>query len=90
VKGDVEKFLTDSTLWPKIKVEYTPDADYPFRAYVLEEHVMFAMDYHISRINYPNFKDSVKNKRRLHAYTSVWHVLLNQLQTTWSAMKQWP
>jgi len=59
----------------KAKIIYTPLADYPYRVVLgrkVFEKMVVTM---LTRINYPNFKDRIKEKQganRAGIYTRVW------------------
>lgn len=68
-KGDVDQFLGK-----KVEVE-TPDADYRFRAVAERDLVSHCMLVAALGIDYPNFKNSVREKWRHDAYLDVWGVM---------------
>lgn len=68
-KGDVDRFLGD-----RCEVE-TPDADYRFRAVATRGDVTDRLAISISEVDYPNFKNSVREKWRHDAYLEVWGVM---------------
>lgn len=57
------------------KVEKRPERDYLFRAYIPRPTVANVIANSISAIQYPNFKDSVKNKLLHDAYARIWSVM---------------
>ena len=59
--GDIER------VFPDVKVSETPTADYRYRAEISAEEVR--------AIDYPNFKATVRDAGRLHAYHDVWDVM---------------
>jgi hypothetical protein len=63
------------------EVKRTPSADYLFRTTVRRDMVAQAVAEHIAGIDYPNFKNSVRDDLRHSAYSGVWSVLL-RLQGT--------
>jgi hypothetical protein len=64
--GDIQR------VFPRARVSVTPQADYRFRAFVARTDVAAAIAAHISGIDYTNFKDSVPDSDRHHAYSAVW------------------
>lgn len=64
--GDIEK------IFPDAKVTRYTKSDYLFRAVVLKADVITAMSRELDDIDYPNFKDAVKDKKLHDAYLSVW------------------
>lgn len=64
--GDIEK------LFPKAKVERDDLADYLFRARVGRDQIALAIAREIGRINYANFKNSVKDDKLHDAYSLCW------------------
>lgn len=60
-------------LFPNMRQHHTPDADYPYRAYVARSVVADALrDYTLKRLDYTNFKDSVEDPVRHYAYVLCW------------------
>lgn len=68
-KGDVDRFLG------KACETETPGADYRFRAVAPRDEVSSALLISALGIDYPNFKDSVREKWRHDAYLEVWGVM---------------
>jgi len=68
-KGDIEKLF-------KAKVTHTPKADYPYRATVNTKNVVEALAREVRRIDYSNFKASVKDDDLHRAYEEVWLSML--------------
>ena len=68
-KGDIER------LFPRSKVTVSEESDYRFRAVVNIANVQSAIALELTRITYPNFKDSVKDKTLHDAYLNVWAVM---------------
>jgi len=54
------------------KVQHTPDADYAYRAVIARDTVAFVISSEVNRIDYTNFKNSVTDEWRAHAYLNVW------------------
>lgn len=67
--GDIER------VFPDAEVMETPTADYRFRAEVPTETVAEALAAEVRAITYPNFKMTVSDPGRLHAYHDVWAVM---------------
>lgn len=76
-KGDIEK------IFPGAKVKRSTTTDYLFRAAVKRTEVAHALEGEVRSITYPNFKDSVKDKRLHDAYLRVWTSLLVDLGGKW-------
>ena len=74
-KGDIER------IFPDAKVTRTPDADYLFRAVVKRTEIASALAGEVRRVNYDNFKDSVRNRKLHDAYLRVW--------TAMSSLQPW-
>lgn len=71
VRGDIER------LFPGVTVKRTPDADYMFRAVVTRAAMAAVMANEIGKIDYPNFKDSVKENDRHNAYLKCWTAMMS-------------
>jgi len=69
MKGDIE------SLFPEAKVEVNKGTDYKFRAKVPREVVATAMHDQAMSLAYPNFKSTVKNRKRHDAYMDVWSAM---------------
>ena len=67
--GDIQCVFPDS------QVKETPGNDYRFRARVNRDQVARAISDSVQGITYPNFKGSVKERRRHDAYMDVWSVM---------------
>lgn len=72
LKGDIE------AVFPKAKVQETPDRDYRFRALLPREVVAEVMLDAVNEIDYQNFKGSVPEKARHDAYAGVWGVMYRE------------
>lgn len=70
-KGDIQK------VFPKVQVHITPRNDYRYRALVERDEVAVALARRVYQINYTNFKNSVKAKRRAKLYMQVWWTLFD-------------
>jgi hypothetical protein len=73
-KGDVERFLNPLPNGMHVIEEVTPSADYRFRAVVQRGDVAHAMLRGVSKITYPNFKDSIKAAFRKSIAMRVWSI----------------
>jgi hypothetical protein len=71
VKGDIER------VFPNAEVQEGGGTDYPFRARITYEVVALAIADEIRAIDYGNFKDSVQEDDRHHAYFGVWRALFS-------------
>jgi len=67
--GDIER------VFPDAEVSETTTADYRYRAEVPTETVADALAAEVRAIRYPNFKMTVSDAGRLHAYHDVWEVM---------------
>jgi len=65
------------TIFPVAKITHTPQADYQYRCVVERAVMKDAMAREIDRIDYPNFKDSVKDNERHDAYTEIWSTMFS-------------
>lgn len=73
--GDIE------SVFPAAKVERRPERDYLFRALLPRQEVAAAIAEQVRGIDYPNFKNSVKNKRLHDAFARIWSIMAG-LQAT--------
>ena len=67
--GDIEQ------VFPSASVVENGGSDYRFRASVPEHEVAAAVSRRVLDIDYGNFKSSVPEPKRHHAYFKVWDVL---------------
>lgn len=67
--GDIEK------VFPGYKEEYTPRADYLYRAVIPRKAVADTIYNDIFSIRYDNFKNSVKDNALHNAYSAFWGVM---------------
>lgn len=67
--GDIERAFPDA------QVRETRDADYRFRAFIPRSAVASRLAEAVDRIDYPNFKSSVRQDWRHDLYLSVWQVM---------------
>ena len=74
-KGDIE------AVFPAAKVEKRPERDYLFRALLPRQEVAAAIADQVRGIDYPNFKNSVKNSKLHDAYARIWSIMA-ALQST--------
>ena len=68
-EGDIER------IFPEAVVNVTPHNDYRFRARIDREEVAQAVAASVRNITFPNFKGSVKDRKRHDAYMGVWEVM---------------
>lgn len=73
-RGDVERFLNPMPSGESVIEECTPGADYRFRSAVPREAVLHALLRAGRRIDYPNFKDSIRAKWRKALAMRVWSI----------------
>jgi hypothetical protein len=71
VEGDIEE------IFPTADVKETPNGDYRFRAWIPREIVAQAVSRYVDQLSYPNFKNSVTDKQRLHPLMKVWQTMYN-------------
>lgn len=70
VRGDIER------RWPDATVQETPDNDYRFRAFIDRSAVASAIEKAVKNIDYPNYKNSISQKKLRSAfYAMVWHTM---------------
>ena len=69
IKGDIENVFPDAT------VEANRGTDYKYRARVPREAVAKALHDQVMSVTYPNFKSTVKDKKRHGAYMGVWSAM---------------
>jgi hypothetical protein len=69
IKGDIERVI------PSAHVYEDDSADYRYRADVSRDVFKEALSQAVNRIDYANFKGSVKESKRHSAYMKVWQVL---------------
>jgi len=68
-KGDIE------SLFPDADVRRTPGRDYLYRASIDRGVVSLVVAMAFLKIDYGNFKNSVKDRELHHAYAEVWEVM---------------
>ena len=69
VKGHIE------AVFPSAKVFTSDTSDYYFRALISRIEVSEAISEQLAKIDYDNFKSSVKNKMLHDAYMNVWTIM---------------
>lgn len=69
IEGDIER------VFPDAKVQANKGTDYKYRAKVPREVVAKALHDQAMAVNYPNFKSSVKDRKRHDAYMDVWSAM---------------
>ena len=67
-KGDIEK------VFPKADVQRTQGRDYLFRALIHRKTVANVVAAQVGRINYGNFKSSVRDDKLHDAYSAFWSI----------------
>jgi len=73
VRARKESHIT--SIWGDIDVTHMPDADYPYRVNLDREVVKDGLCEYIERIDYDNFKNSVKERRLKDAFEHIWAVM---------------
>ena len=68
-KGDLERY------WPSATVVELPNRDYAYRAFIPREQVASVISGALAQIDYPNFKNSVRDPALHQAYARVWGTL---------------
>ncbi len=66
IAGDIERVFKDA------RVSHTPEHDYAYRAEIARECVAAVLARRIEEIDYPNFKNSVREHDRHNVYMDVW------------------
>lgn len=69
LEGDIER------VFPRATVQETPQADYRFRAYIARGIVARVLVERILEIDYPNFKATLSDRRRILPYHDVWETM---------------
>jgi hypothetical protein len=69
VRGDLER------LFPCVAVAETPDADYAFRTFLTRTELVHALSEAVGKLDYPNFKASVRDPDRHDAYLECWEAM---------------
>ncbi len=63
-------------LWVHAYVEYTPEADYPYRAVISADEVADVVADQVVNIGYDNFKAHVTEPRLRRAFSQIWVTML--------------
>lgn len=78
-KGDAAHLLCRArveghleAVFPGCKVQRTPGRDYLFRTLLPRERVAATVAQHLMAVEYPNFKNSVRDPELHRAYAHVW------------------
>lgn len=71
VRGDIEAHF------PEAKVAETPMRDYRFRALIHRTRVRDIIAKVVYGIDYDNYKDNIKDRRRREWYSKVWSTMLD-------------
>ena len=69
IKGDIEN------LFPDAKAEANKGTDYKYRAKVPRAAVAQALHDQVMAVNYPNFKSTVKERKRHDGYMGTWSAM---------------
>lgn len=69
IEGDIQRLLPDAEVWEDA------DADYRYRAEVSKDDLKVAVCGAIDAIDYPNFKNAVRDEPRHRAYFQVWQAM---------------
>jgi hypothetical protein len=69
LRGDIEN------VFPNADVMVTHDRDYMYRAFITRDKVADAVSREVMNIRYGNFKSSVSDRKRRHAYGDIWSVM---------------
>lgn len=56
------------------RIEQDVGTDYKYRLYLLKDYVAEVVSKRVRAIDYPNFKDSVKNHELHELYADFWHL----------------
>lgn len=67
----------------------TDDSDYRFRLFLDKKLVADVVRQRVIGINYPNFKDSVKEGWRKQAYMKIWNVMYDVQAQKYKSAKDW-
>ena len=65
-KGDIEAY------WPTAYVREGEGTDYRFRSYIPRDQVANRLAKIVREINYPDFKASLRDRKRIPWYSRVW------------------
>lgn len=75
IAGDIDRAIPNAVVYEDVS------ADYRFRSDVPLEAVQAALSEALGKVNYDNFKASVKDGKRHSAYMSVWSALANAFRS---------
>lgn len=70
-EGDIQR------IFPNVDVIRTPGRDYLFRAYIERGVVGAVVADMVTKVSYPNFKNSVRENLLHDAYSKIWHIMSN-------------
>ena len=73
VRARVKNHITN--VFPDAKVKTSDNTDYRFRAVVKRDAIAKALADQVKCIQYPNFKDSVRDDNLHSAYSRVWSAM---------------
>ena len=77
-------------VFPNADVVLTPTNDYRYRARIDREQIALAIADAVRSIDFPNFKATVKDRKRHEAYMGVWEVMHHyQTQEQQKGSAQW-
>jgi len=85
-ESDVKNFLG----YFKTEVVQTDTRDYRFRAYIPKYELVKILAECVQRIDYTNFKSSVKDNDLEKMYTEVWITGVENLDPTWMDRQEFP
>ena len=63
-------------LWPHAYIEYTPEADYQYRAVISAAEVADVVADQLINIQYDNFKAHVTEPRLRRAFSQIWVAMM--------------
>lgn len=69
IKGDIER------CWPTAAVRENEGSDYRFRASIPRTEVINKVAKIVKEINYPDFKASLVDTKRIRWYSRVWEIM---------------
>lgn len=82
VQGHIER------VFPNVRENYTPLADYGYRAVIHQDEVAKVMASKVEGIDYPNFKSSVKDRGLHDAYYGVWDCMYREQNRRWELVEE--
>lgn len=89
VRARVKEDLIDLFPQQTIDIIETDDSDYRFRLSLDKELVADVVRQRVVGINYPNFKNSVKESWRKQAYMKIWNVMYDVQAQKYKSAKNW-